>query len=87
MCNKTKVVSEGHSDSVERPNVEHLDGFDREAHSTPVHAAFQNLKKRCKKLEKQTNALDAFDIRRHKQHSRPALPGFTAQKYKYKLII
>ena len=53
MCNKTNVVSEGHGDSVERPNVEHLDGFDREAHSTPAPAAFQNLRKKCKKLKKQ----------------------------------
>ena len=50
MCSKTKVVSEGHGDSVERPNVEHLDGFDREAHSTPAPAAFQNLKKDEKKI-------------------------------------
>ena len=49
MCNKTNVVSEGHGDSVERPNVEHLDGFDREAHSSPAPAAFQNLRKICKK--------------------------------------
>ena len=51
MCNKTNLVSEGHGDSVERPNVEHLDGFDREAHSTPAPAAFQNLKKDAKKLK------------------------------------
>ena len=51
MCNKTNVVSEGHGDSVERPNVEHLDGFDREAHSSPAPAAFQNLKKSCKHCE------------------------------------
>ena len=57
---KTNVVSEGHSDSVERPNVEHLDDFDREAHSTPAPAAFQNLRKICKKIKK-NNALDAFD--------------------------
>ena len=48
MCNKR----EGHGDSVERPNVEHLDGFDREAHSNPAPAAFQNLRKMCKKLKK-----------------------------------
>ena len=52
MCNKTNVVSEGHGDSVERPNVEHLDGFDREAHSTPAPAAFQNLRKKMQKTKR-----------------------------------
>ena len=56
---QNKNVFEGHGDSVERPNVEHLDGFDREAHSTPAPAAFQNLRKICKK-NKKNNALDAF---------------------------
>ena len=59
MCSKTKVVSEGHGDSVERPNVEHLDGFDSETRSSPAPAAFQNLRKKCKK-NKKTHALDAF---------------------------